>query len=106
MGRVTLNLGLRYDWFIGETQESEVLAEPLQRRARTFGEVRRRQERPDEPAASARCRTGRTSRRASASRWTCSATAGRRIKASVARYVAGQQIAVANAGQPGRPRSA
>ena len=32
MGRVTWNLGLRYDWFIGETQESEVLAEPLQRR--------------------------------------------------------------------------
>ena len=28
MGRVTLNLGLRYDWFIGETRESEVLAEP------------------------------------------------------------------------------
>ncbi|MBS1816878.1 MAG: TonB-dependent receptor [Acidobacteria bacterium] len=26
LGRVTLNLGVRYDWFLGETQKSEVLA--------------------------------------------------------------------------------
>ena len=25
LGRITLNLGLRYDWFIGETRESAVL---------------------------------------------------------------------------------
>ena len=46
LGRITLNLGLRYDQFIGETQESEVL-----RAASTPGsdvrQVLRRQERPE-----------------------------------------------------------
>jgi outer membrane receptor protein involved in Fe transport len=32
MGRVTLNLGLRYDNFVGESRESSVLPEPFQRR--------------------------------------------------------------------------
>jgi hypothetical protein len=98
LGRVTLNLGLRYDWFIGETLESEVL--PSRFNAGTqFG----------------RCPDGNNDSRAG-----CVGTVqdwkdisprigfamdvfgdGRTaLKASVARYVAGQQIAVANAANP------
>jgi len=98
LGRITLNLGLRYDWFIGETLESEVL--PSRFNAGTkFG----------------RCEDGNNDSRAG-----CVGTVqnwkdisprvgfamdvfgdGRTaLKASVARYVAGQQIAVANAANP------
>jgi hypothetical protein len=96
--RVTLNLGLRYDWFIGETRESEVL--PSRFNAGT---------------KFTRCADGQNDSRAG-----CVGTVqdwkdisprigftmdvfgdGRTaLKASVARYVAGQQIAVANATNP------
>ncbi len=98
MGRVSWNLGLRYDWFIGETQESEVL--PSRFNAGTqFG----------------KCADGKNDPRAG-----CAGTVqnwkdlsprvgfaldvfgdGRTaLKASVARYAAGQNIAVANAANP------
>ncbi len=98
MGRVTWNLGLRYDWFIGETQDSEVLPSRFNA-GQTFG----------------RCADGKNDPRAG-----CTGTVqdwkdlsprvgfaldvfgdGRTaLKASFARYVAGQNIAVANAANP------
>ena len=55
--------------------------------------VPRRQEQSQRELRRTGHRTGRTSTRASASRTTSSATAGRRIKASVARYVNGVGLA-------------
>ena len=98
MSRLTWNLGLRYDWFIGETQESEVSPSRFNSGQR-FG----------------RCPDGNNDARAG-----CTGTVqdwkdisprlgvaidlfgnGRTaIKASVAKYVAGQQIAVANQNNP------
>ena len=98
MSRVTWNLGLRYDWFIGETRESQVTPSRFNS-GLTFGKC------PDgKNDSSAGCvgtvqdwkdisprvgvaidlfGNGRTA-----------------LKASVARYVAGQQIATANAANP------
>ena len=98
MSRVTWNLGLRYDWFIGETRESQVSPSRFNS-GTTFGKC------PDgKNDSSAGCvgtvqdwkdisprvgvaidlfGNGRTA-----------------LKASVARYVAGQQIATANAANP------
>jgi hypothetical protein len=96
--RVTWNLGLRYDWFIGETQESEVLPSRFNNGIK-FG----------------KCEDGKSNPRAG-----CVGTVqnwkdisprvgvaldlfgnGRTaVKASVARYVAGQNIAVANQANP------
>jgi hypothetical protein len=98
MSRVTWNLGVRYDWFIGETQESEVTPSRFNNGMK-FG----------------KCPDGRNDTRAG-----CVGTVqdwkdisprvgvaidlfgdGRTaIKASLAKYVAGQQIAVANAANP------
>jgi hypothetical protein len=98
MSRVTWNLGVRYDWFIGETQESEVSPSRFNSGTK-FG----------------KCADGKNNARAG-----CVGTVqnwkdisprlgvaidlfgdGRTaIKASVAKYVAGQQIAVANAANP------
>ena len=54
-------------------------AEPLTARARRSASARTARSIPA-TSAPAWCRTGRTSRRASASRWTCSATAARRSR--------------------------
>jgi hypothetical protein len=98
MGRVTLNLGLRYDWFIGETRESDVLPSRFNSGTK-FG----------------KCADGKNDTRAG-----CVGTVqnwkdisprigfamdvfgdGRTaLKASFARYVAGQNIAFANAANP------
>jgi hypothetical protein len=98
MGRITWNLGLRYDWFIGETQESEVLPSRFNEGVR-YG----------------KCPDGRNDSEAG-----CVGTVvdwkdmsprvgfaldlfgnGRTaLKGSVARYVAGQAIARANAANP------
>jgi hypothetical protein len=98
MGRFTWNLGLRYDQFIGETQESEVSPSRFNSGTK-FG----------------KCADGKNDTRAG-----CVGTVqnwkdisprvgvavdlfgdGRTaIKASVAKYVAGQQIARANAANP------
>ena len=100
MGRITLNLGLRYDQFIGETRESEVLPS----RFNAGAHVRRVPGRQGDPGerAPARCRTGRTSRRASASRWTCSATAAPRSRRASRATSPARRSPFANAGQPGR----
>jgi hypothetical protein len=98
MSRMTWNLGLRYDWFIGETQPSQVTPSRFNT-GLTFE----------------RCADGKNDTRAG-----CVGTVqnwkdisprvgvaldvfgdGRTaIKASVAKYVAGQQIATANAANP------
>jgi hypothetical protein len=98
MSRITWNLGLRYDWFIGETQESEVTPSRFNSGTK-FG----------------KCADGNNDTRAG-----CVGTVqdwkdlsprvgvaidlfgdGRTaIKASVAKYVVGQQIAVANQNNP------
>ncbi|MBA3269069.1 MAG: hypothetical protein H0T71_01050, partial [Acidobacteria bacterium] len=98
MGRVTLNLGLRYDQFIGETRESEVLANRFSNgfqfgkcedgqnnpRAGCVGEVQNWKDiSPRIGFAMDVFGNGRTA-----------------LKASAARYVAGQQIAVANGANP------
>ena len=98
INRVTLNLGLRFDWFQGETQESEVLASRLNA-GQSFG----------------KCADGRNDTRAGCvgkvQDWKDISPRlglaydlfgdGRTaVKASVARYVAGQQIAVANSNNP------
>jgi hypothetical protein len=98
MNRLTWNLGLRYDWFIGETQPSEV--SPSRFNSGTKFE---------------RCPDGKNDSRAgcvgTVQNWKdISPRVGVAIdvfgdgrtalKASVARYVAGQQIAVANQDNP------
>ena len=98
MSRVTWNLGLRYDWFIGETQESEVSPSRFNTDL-SVRQVSGRQERLEsglcrrgaglEGHLAARWRGDRPLRR-----WAHSAQGQRR------RYVAGQQIAVANAANP------
>ena len=98
MSRVTWNLGVRYDWFIGETQESEVSPSRFNSgtkfgkcpdgkndtRAGCVGKVQDWKDiSPRVGVAIDLFGDGRTA-----------------VKASVARYVAGQQIAVANAANP------
>jgi hypothetical protein len=98
MGRLTWNLGLRYDWFMGETQESEVSPSRFNSglqfgkcpdgkndsRAGCVGTVQNWKDiSPRVGVAVDLFGDGRTA-----------------VKASVARYVAGQQIAVANAANP------
>ena len=98
MGRATLNLGLRYDWFQGATGEGEVLPNRYNAGFR-FGKCADGQNdlaagcvgkvqdwkdiSPRVGVAYDVFGNGRTA-----------------IKGSVARYVAGQQIAVANANNP------
>ncbi len=98
MGRATLNLGMRYDWFQGATGEGEVLPNRYNAgikfgkcddgnnnlAAGCVGKVQDWKDiSPRVGLAYDLTGTGRTA-----------------IKASVARYVAGQQIAVANANNP------
>jgi hypothetical protein len=98
MNRITWNLGLRYDWFIGETQESEVTPSRFNdgikfgkcpdgkndTRAGCVGKVLDWKDiSPRVGVAIDLFGDGRTA-----------------VKASVARYVAGQQIAVANQNNP------
>ena len=96
MGRVTLNLGLRYDQFIGETRESEVLPNRF-----TFTELAN-------GVKFGECSDGKAGRGCygEVQNWKdISPRVGfamdvfgngrTALKASVARYVAGQQVAVA-----------
>ena len=98
MSRLTWNLGVRYDWFIGETQPSEVTPSRFNNgtkfercadgkndaRAGCVGTVQNWKDiSPRVGVAIDLFGDGRTA-----------------VKASVARYVAGQQIAVANAANP------
>ena len=101
MGRITLNLGLRYDQFIGESRESDLLASRFSAGAARSasaptarydpgdlctGEVQNWKDiSPRVGFAMDVFGNGRTA-----------------VKASYARYVAGEAIAFANAGQPDR----
>lgn len=94
LGRVTLNLGLRYDWFIGETDRSEVLAS---RNSAGFV-FDKCADGVNNPAAGC---VGRVqdwkdlSPRVGFS-WDVFGNGRTAIKASAARYVNGQTIAVAD----------
>ena len=101
MGRITWNLGLRYDQFIGETRESEVLANRF-----TFSEIASGVSFPE-------CEDGNAGRGCygEVQNWKdISPRVGfamdvfgngrTAVKASVARYVAGQQVAVARQVNP------
>jgi hypothetical protein len=98
LGRATLNLGVRYDWFMGENQESSILPSrinsgisfgkcPDGKNDQVAGCVGKVQDwkdiSPRVGVAYDLFGTGRTA-----------------IKASVARYVAGQNVAVASANNP------
>jgi hypothetical protein len=98
LGRVTLNLGLRYDQFIGETRESSVLPSRLSGGA-TFGEC------PDGTVDPGDLCTGQVQNWKDISPRVGFAMDvfgnGRTaLKASYARYVAGQAIAFANQVNP------
>jgi hypothetical protein len=98
VNRVTLNLGLRYDWFIGDTRESEVLPSRFNAGTR-FGKCADGQ---NDPALGC---VGRVQNWKDISprvgiAWDVFGNGRTAVKGSVARYVAGQQIAVANAGNP------
>lgn len=98
MGRVTWNLGLRYDQFIGETRESEVLPNRFNAGFK-FGDC------SDGFANAAAGCAGKVQNWKDISPRVGFAMDvfgnGRTaLKASVARYVAGQQIAVANQVNP------
>ena len=98
MGRVTLNLGLRYDQFIGESRESSVLPSRLSGGA-TFGEC------PDGTVDPGDLCTGMVQNWKDISPRVGFAMDvfgdGRTaLKASFARYVAGQAIAFANQVNP------
>jgi hypothetical protein len=98
IGRVTLNLGLRFDQFIGESRESSVLPSRLSGGA-TFGDC------PDGKVDPGDLCTGTVQNWKDISPRVGFAMDvfgnGRTaVKASFARYVAGQQIAVANQVNP------
>jgi hypothetical protein len=98
MGRMTLNLGVRYDWFRGENQVSSILPSRLNA-GTTFGEC------PDgKNDLTAGC-VGQVqdwkdiSPRVGVA-YDLFGDGRTAIKGSVARYVAGQNVAVANANNP------
>ena len=98
LGRITLNLGMRYDQFIGETRPSKVLASRHSGEA-TFGDC------PDGKWDPGELCTGEVQNWKDISPRVGVAIDvfgdGRTaVKASLARYVAGQQIAFANQVNP------
>ena len=96
MGRITWNLGLRYDQFVGETRESEVLPS-------RFGPGQKYGECPDGKAAPGCAGNVQNWKDLSPRVGFAMDVFGNgrtAVKASVARYVAGQQIAVANQVNP------
>ena len=98
LGRVTLNLGVRFDQFIGESRESTVIASRLSGGS-TFGDC------PDGQVDPGDLCTGTVQNWKDISprvgfAWDVFGTGRTAVKASVARYVAGQQIAVANQVNP------
>jgi hypothetical protein len=99
--RVTLNLGIRYDHFIGETRESEVLPNRF-----SFSEIAngiKFGECPDGKAA-AGCYGEVQNWKDVSPRigvaWDVFGNGRTAVKASIARYMAGQQVAVARAFNP------
>jgi hypothetical protein len=98
LGRTTLNLGVRYDWFIGETQPSDVLPS----RFNSGQHFDRCSDGKNDTAAGC---TGTVENWKDISprigvAFDVFGDGKTAVKASVARYVAGQQIAVADAANP------
>ena len=98
MGRISWNLGLRYDQFIGETRESEVLSNRLGGTLGggiTFGKCEDGQANPAAGCAG-RVQNWKDISPRIGFAMDVFGDGRTAVKASVARYVAGQQIAVAN----------
>jgi hypothetical protein len=99
--RVTLNLGLRYDHFIGETRESEVLPNRF-----TFSEIANgiKYGECSDGKAAAGCYGEVQNWKDISPRigvaWDVFGNGRTAVKASVARYMAGQQVAVARQFNP------
>ena len=99
VGRATFNIGLRYDWFIGETQESDVLPSRL-----NIGNLAQGQHYgpcDDGMNHAAQGCVGRVQNWKDISprvgvAYDLFGNGRTALKASVARYVAGQQIAIAD----------
>jgi hypothetical protein len=98
MGRITWNLGLRYDQFIGESRESEVLPNRFTA-PQTFGKCDDGRVDPGELCAGTVQNWKDISPRVGFA-MDLFGDGRTALKASVARYVAGQQIAVANQVNP------
>ena len=98
MGRVTLNLGLRFDQFIGESRESSILASRLSGAA-TFGECSDGKVDPGDLCAGEVQNWKDISPRVGFA-MDVFGNGRTALKASFARYVAGQAIAVANQVNP------
>jgi hypothetical protein len=96
--RITLNLGVRYDHFVGESRESEILPNRF-----------------NDGVKYGRCADGKADPRAGCAgevqnwkdispragvAWDVFGTGRTAVKASIARYVAGQQVAVARQANP------
>jgi hypothetical protein len=99
--RVTLNLGLRYDHFIGETRESEVLPNRF-----TFSEISNGIKFPacSDGKAGSGCYGEVQNWKDISPRlgvaWDVFGNGRTAVKASIARYMAGQQVAVAREFNP------
>ena len=98
LGRITLNLGVRYDQFIGESRESEVLPSRLSGGAR-FGRCDDGKVDPGDLCAGTVQNWKDISPRVGLA-MDVFGNGRTALKASWARYVAGQQIAVANEVNP------
>jgi hypothetical protein len=98
MGRITLNLGLRYDQFIGETRPSKILANRFTPES-TFGDCPDGQWDPGELCTGEVQNWKDISPRVGVA-MDVFGDGRTAIKASYARYVAGQQIAFANQVNP------
>ena len=99
MGRITWNLGLRYDQFIGETRASSILPRTVSRRKATFGKCDDGTVDPGDLCAGDVQNWKDISPRVGFA-MDVFGNGRTAIKASFARYVAGQQIAVANQVNP------
>jgi hypothetical protein len=98
INRVTLNLGLRYDWFIGETQEEDLLDgrfnDPLH-----FGKCADGKNNPDAGCVGTVENWKDISPRIGVA-WDVRGNGRTAVKASVARYVAGEAVGTAVAANP------
>jgi hypothetical protein len=96
--RVTLNLGLRYDHFIGESRESEILPNRFNAGVK-FGVCSDGITNPREGCAGEVQNWKDISPRVGVA-WDVFGNGRTAVKASIARYVAGQQVAVARGANP------
>jgi hypothetical protein len=99
MGRITWNLGLRYDQFIGESRESSILENRLGVAATTFGECSDGQWNPGDLCAGQVQNWKDISPRVGFA-MDVFGNGRTALKASYARYVAGQAIAFVNQVNP------